>query len=104
VRLNDSTAHGYTQAVELFAELERAGWGDKWIYQTHAWLIQEFFNKTSACGRGQRNRTVLDAWDKAIRAGKIVWHGLSPIVDIGFTPTVLLNASFDLVSRGRVYH
>ena len=46
------------------------------IYYTHPWMVQEFFEGSAGCGRpaSARNQTDVAAVEFAIRAGLIAWH------------------------------
>lgn len=49
---------------------------ESFIYYTHPWMVQEFFQGSASCGRpvSACNQTDVAAVEMAIRAGMIAWH------------------------------
>jgi hypothetical protein len=45
------------------------------IYSTHPWIVQEYFNATASCGSPQRNATMVAAVEAGVRAGTFAWQG-----------------------------
>jgi hypothetical protein len=45
------------------------------IYHTHPFIVQEYFNATASCGSSQRNESMVAAVAKGIRDGIFAWHG-----------------------------
>jgi hypothetical protein len=44
------------------------------VYHTHPFIVQEYFNGSAGCGRTERNATELAIVAAAIRRGDIAWH------------------------------
>ena len=80
------------------------------VYFTHPWLLQEFFNGSANCGRdlSTRNATTLANVEAAIKAGQISWHAQPfTLIDELCDPDILrwsLNISRELSSRFGVQH
>ena len=46
----------------------------EFIYNTHPFIVQEYFNATASCGSSHRNATSLAAVEKGIKDGIFSWH------------------------------
>ena len=80
------------------------------VYFTHPWLLQEYFNGSASCGRdlSTRNATALAQVEAAVRAGEISWHAqpFTMITEL-CDPDIFswsLNISRKLNSRFGVQH
>ena len=80
------------------------------VYFSHPWLVQEYFNGSAGCGRdvSTRNASALAKVEAAVRAGEISWHA-KPFTSIHELnhPDVFqwsLNISRELSARFGVKH
>ena len=46
----------------------------EFVYHTHPWILQEYFNYTASCGSPNRNATLLAAVRAGIESGIFAWH------------------------------
>lgn len=46
----------------------------EFVYSTHPWIVQEYFNYSASCGSSNRNASFLAAVEKGIKGGTIAWH------------------------------
>jgi hypothetical protein len=46
----------------------------EFVYSTHPWIVQEYFNYSASCGSSIRNASFLAAVEKGIKGGTIAWH------------------------------
>lgn len=89
-------------AIEVAEELLAAppsSLHPEFVYSTHPWIVQEYFNYSASCGSSNRNTSFLAAVERGIKHGTIAWHAKPFTIIHELADPVMYSDSLNIAKR-----